>query len=37
MTVPPASPEDVAAGLREAGYLAGESAALVSYLAIRLD
>jgi MoxR-like ATPase len=37
MVAPPASPEDVAAGLREAGYLAGESAALVSYLAIRLD
>ncbi len=37
MAAPPASPEDVAAGLREVGYLAGESAALVSYLAIRLD
>ena len=37
MAASPASPEDVAAGLREVGYLAGESAALVSYLAIRLD
>jgi MoxR-like ATPase len=32
-----ASPDDVAAGLREVGYLAGESAALVSYLSIKLD
>ena len=32
----PQSAQDVAAGLRDAGYLAGESAALVSYLATRL-
>ncbi|MGZ8649284.1 MAG: AAA family ATPase [Solirubrobacteraceae bacterium] len=32
----PASVEDVAAGLRAAGYLPGESTALVSYLASRL-
>jgi len=32
----PQSAEEVAAGLREAGYLPGESAALVSYLAARL-
>ncbi len=32
----PASAEHVAAGLREAGYLAGESTALVSFLAARL-
>src|SRR3954468_15549043 len=30
------SPQDVAAGLRSAGYLAGESTALVAYLAARL-
>ncbi len=33
---PPESAEQVAAGLREAGYLPGESTALVSYLAARL-
>jgi MoxR-like ATPase len=32
----PSSVDDVAAGLREAGYLPGESTALVSYLATRL-
>ena len=32
----PQSAEEVAAGLREAGYLPGESTALVSYLAARL-
>ena len=32
----PESPEQVAAGLRAAGYLPGESTALVSYLAARL-
>src|ERR1700761_3576697 len=32
----PQSVEDVTAGLREAGYLPGESTALVSYLATRL-
>jgi MoxR-like ATPase len=32
----PASVADVAAGLREVGYLPGESTALVSFLAIRL-
>ncbi len=32
----PESAEEVAAGLREAGYLPGESTALVSYLAARL-
>jgi MoxR-like ATPase len=32
----PPSAEHVAAGLRDAGYLAGESAALVSFLAARL-
>ena len=36
MTAPPASPQDVATGLRAAGYLPSESAALVSYLAARL-
>ena len=36
MTAPPASPQDVATGLRAAGYLPGESTALVSYLAARL-
>ena len=34
--VSPESAEEVAAGLREAGYLAGDSTALVSYLAARL-
>src|ERR687886_347842 len=34
--VAPASADEVAAGLRGAGYLAGDSAALVSYLATRL-
>jgi MoxR-like ATPase len=32
----PASADDVAAGLRDAGYLAGESTALVAFLASRL-
>ncbi|MGH2947601.1 MAG: AAA family ATPase [Solirubrobacteraceae bacterium] len=32
----PSSVDDVAAGLRDAGYLPGESTALVSYLAARL-
>src|SRR4051794_18986763 len=32
----PESAEDVAAGLRDAGYLAGDSTALVSFLAARL-
>src|SRR4051794_39158346 len=32
----PESAEDVAAGLRAAGYLAGDSTALVAYLAARL-
>ena len=36
MTVAPESIEDVAAGLRAAGYLPGESTALVAYLAARL-
>jgi MoxR-like ATPase len=36
MSALPASVEDVAAGLRAAGYLPGESTALVSYLASRL-
>src|SRR6476469_3771085 len=36
MNAVPASVDDVAAGLREAGYLPGESTALVSYLAARL-
>jgi MoxR-like ATPase len=36
MSVEPTAVEDVAAGLRDAGYLAGESTALVAYLAIRL-
>jgi MoxR-like ATPase len=36
MGVEPTSVSDVAAGLREAGYLAGESAALVSFLATKL-
>ena len=36
MTALPASVEDVANGLRAAGYLPGESTALVSYLAARL-
>src|SRR6201986_2269857 len=34
--IQPTSVDDVAAGLREAGYLAGESTALVSYLATKL-
>src|ERR687886_2661629 len=34
--VAPASAEEVAAGLRGAGYLAGDSTALVAYLAARL-
>src|SRR5215208_1993299 len=36
MSVDPAAVEDVAAGLRSAGYLPGESTALVSFLAARL-
>jgi len=36
LTVSPASVDEVAAGLRSAGYLPGESTALVSYLATRL-
>jgi MoxR-like ATPase len=36
MSAPPASVEELAAGLRSAGYLAGESTALVAYLAARL-
>ena len=36
MSVTPASVQDVAAGLRAAGYLPGESTALVSYLAAQL-
>ena len=36
MSDAPASVEDVAAGLRAVGYLPGESAALVAYLATRL-
>jgi len=36
MSTVPASVDDVAAGLRAAGYLPGESTALVSYLAARL-
>jgi len=36
MSAEPASVDEVSAGLRAAGYLPGESTALVSYLAIRL-
>src|SRR5919205_1088115 len=36
MSAVPASVDDVAAGLRAAGYLPGDSTALVSYLAARL-
>src|SRR5436853_5970379 len=36
MSVQPESVEQVSAGLREVGYLPGESTALVSYLAARL-
>ena len=36
MTAPPASVSDVSQGLHEAGYLPGESTALVSYLAAKL-
>lgn len=36
MSVEPTSVDEVAAGLRAAGYLPGESTALVSYLATRL-
>ena len=36
MSVEPTSVEDVSAGLRAAGYLPGESTALVAYLATRL-
>jgi MoxR-like ATPase len=35
-TAVPATADEVTAGLRDAGYLAGESAALVSFLAARL-
>src|SRR5881227_2898273 len=35
-TSPPQTPQEVAHGLRGAGYLPGESTALVSYLAIKL-
>ena len=35
--IQPTSVDDVSAGLREAGYLAGESTALVSFLATKLD
>jgi MoxR-like ATPase len=35
--IQPTSVDDVTAGLREAGYLAGESTALVSFLATKLD
>jgi MoxR-like ATPase len=35
--IQPNSVDDVAAGLREAGYLANESTALVSFLATKLD
>src|SRR3954466_3637977 len=36
MSALPASVDEVTAGLRSAGYLPGESTALVSYLAARL-
>ncbi len=36
MSIEPSSIDDVAAGLRETGYLPGESTALVSFLAARL-
>src|SRR5690348_4609028 len=36
MAAPPATVQEVSAGLREVGYLPGESTALVSYLAARL-
>jgi len=36
MTAPPASVDDLARGLRSAGYLPGESTALVSFLASKL-
>ena len=36
MSALPTSVDDVAVGLRDAGYLPGESTALVSYLATRL-
>src|SRR5215469_2932518 len=35
-TSSPQTPQDLADGLRSAGYLPGESTALVSYLAIKL-
>src|ERR1700684_4392063 len=35
--IQPAPVDDISAGLREAGYLAGESTALVSFLATKLD
>src|SRR6201992_3981532 len=35
--IQPTSVDDVSTGLREAGYLAGESTALVSFLATKLD
>ena len=36
MAAEPGSIDDVTAGLASAGYLPGESASLVSYLALRL-
>ena len=37
MPVEPTTVEDLAAGLRGAGYLAGDATALVSFLATKLD
>src|SRR5215207_3692474 len=37
MSAEPASVDEVAAGLRAAGYLPGDATALVSYLATKLD
>jgi MoxR-like ATPase len=36
-TTTPHSPQELAAGLKQAGYLPGDSTALVSFLAIKLD
>ena len=36
-TSTPQSPQELAAGLKRAGYLPGDSTALVSFLAIKLD
>jgi MoxR-like ATPase len=36
-TTTPQSPQELAAGLKQAGYLPGDSTALVSFLAIKLD